>query len=96
MKLEAEIIAWAEQRGIFEHSGPLSQHQKTQEGVDELLADIIAGRCVKDSIGDTIVTLIIQAHMNGTTIDECVRHAYEQIKNRTGKMVDGLFVKDTR
>ena len=25
---------------------------------------------------------------------DCVRHAYEQIKDRKGKMIDGVFVKE--
>jgi len=49
---------------------------------------------ITDDIGDLQVTLIIFAEMFGLTLEECLEHAYKEIKDRTGKMVDGIFVKD--
>jgi NTP pyrophosphatase (non-canonical NTP hydrolase) len=49
---------------------------------------------VKDGIGDSLVTLVIQAKMQGLTIEECLESAYNIISKRTGKMIDGQFVKD--
>lgn len=49
---------------------------------------------IEDAIGDIIVTLIIQAKMQGVSIEKCLNGAYETIRNRTGKMIDGQFVKD--
>ena len=49
---------------------------------------------LKDGIGDTIVTLILAADLAGLTIQECLQAAYDEIKNRTGSMVNGQFVKD--
>ena len=51
---------------------------------------------VKDGIGDTVVTLILLADMYGWTLEECLQVAYDVISKRTGKMVDGVFVKDGR
>jgi NTP pyrophosphatase (non-canonical NTP hydrolase) len=51
---------------------------------------------VKDGIGDTAVTLILLAEMYGWTLEECLEHAYNVIAGRTGKMVDGVFVKDKK
>jgi len=51
---------------------------------------------IKDGIGDTIVTLILAAELAGLTAEECLQHAFDQIKGRTGKMVDGQFVKDAK
>lgn len=47
-----------------------------------------------DGIGDLVVTAILLAEMKGWTLEQCVRTAYEEIANRTGKMVDGTFVKE--
>lgn len=47
-----------------------------------------------DGIGDSTVTLIIQAKMQGLTLTDCLSEAYNVIKNRTGKMVNGQFQKD--
>jgi len=49
---------------------------------------------VKDGIGDMLVTIVLLAKMVGFDTTECLRAAYDVIKSRTGKMVDGQFVKD--
>jgi len=49
---------------------------------------------IKDAIGDIMVTLIIQAKMNGYSIKDALEMAYNTISKRKGKMVDGVFVKD--
>ena len=47
-----------------------------------------------DGIGDTVITLILAAEMAGLTLEDCLQAAYDEIKGRTGKMIDGQFVKD--
>ena len=47
-----------------------------------------------DGIGDCAVVLIILAAQNGLTFEECLDHAWDEIKGRTGKLEDGLFKKD--
>ena len=49
---------------------------------------------LKDGIGDTIVTLIILAQQQGWSLEECLQYAYEEIKNRKGKTINGTFIKD--
>ena len=34
------------------------------------------------------------ARLENTTLEECLNIAYNEIKNRTGKMINGKFVKD--
>ena len=51
---------------------------------------------IADGIGDQVVTLILAAELAGTTLEECLALAYSEIKGRTGKMVDGTFVKDAK
>lgn len=96
-ELQMAVAVWAEQKGIISKSTPLKQHVKTQEEVTELLEALIDGNNheIKDAIGDIVVTLIIQAYMNGTTINECLEQAYNVISKRKGKMVNGLFVKES-
>ena len=86
-----------------------AQLQKTKEEVRELEAELemllstsdsnkINGAVVKnnimDAIGDIYVTLVMQAGVWGLEMEECVEYAYTQIKDRKGKMVDGIFVKE--
>jgi NTP pyrophosphatase (non-canonical NTP hydrolase) len=54
--------------------------------------DILAE--VKDGIGDMLVTIILLAEMVELDTTDCLNEAYNVIKCRTGKMIDGQFVKD--
>ena len=54
--------------------------------------DILAE--VKDGIGDMLVTIVLLAKMVDLDTTDCLNAAYDVIKQRTGKMVDGQFVKD--
>lgn len=49
---------------------------------------------LKDGIGDTVVTLIGVCEMYGVTLEECLQQAYDVISKRTGRMENGIFVKD--
>lgn len=49
---------------------------------------------IKDALGDILVTIIIQAKMQGLELEDCLESAYNVISKRTGKMVDGQFLKD--
>ena len=61
------------------------------DGVDECL-DLLNE--IKDGVGDTVVTLIGVCEMYGFTMEECLQMAYDTISKRSGKMIDGVFVKD--
>jgi len=41
-----------------------------------------------------IVVLINIAERNGVSINECLSQAWDDIKDRKGKMIDGIFVKE--
>jgi len=108
--LEHKIIEWADERGIFDSPNPIAQHDKTVEEVLELRDALVEHSIhaaigdtdtvkenlteIKDGIGDTIVTLTLLAKMHNLTLTECVQHAYDEIQDRKGKMVDGQFVKE--
>ena len=95
-ELECAIEVWAEEKGILAQATPIKQAMKTQEELTELCNAILNDdkEEIKDAIGDIVVTLIIQAKMQGLTIEECLNAAYDVISKRTGQMVNGQFVKD--
>ena len=68
--------------------------ENAQQVVTELAGNIARRRCIKDDIGDMVVVLTIIAKQSGTTLQECLAHAYNDIKDRKGRMVDGVFVKE--
>lgn len=95
-KLTDDILGWGIDKGILPHAEPLSQLEKTEEEVAELRQAIYEHDIneVKDAIGDIYVTIVMQAEAWGFTMEDCVQAAYDVISKRTGRMVDGKFVKD--
>ena len=49
---------------------------------------------LRDGIGDCVVCLIVLAAQCNMTLEECMDAAWDEIKDRTGKLEDGLFKKD--
>jgi len=95
-QLEALVIEWAENKGILQKATPARQADKTLEEVEELRAAITDDNReeIADALGDILVTIIIQAKMQNMSLVECLEGAYNIIAKRTGKMVNGQFVKD--
>lgn len=96
MSLFELIAEWAEARNLIEGSDSFRQLVKLQEEVGELAAGIAKQRVgeVSDAIGDCVVVLTILALQNGLFIEDCIHRAYQVIKDRKGRMVDGVFVKE--
>ena len=95
MKKE-EILIWAEAKGLLKAEYSPKQFMKLSEEVGELANAILNNNKeeVIDAIGDIVVVLTILSDQLGLDIDECTESAYNVIKNRTGKMVNGTFIKD--
>lgn len=96
VKLEKKIVEWGLEKGILPRPNALAQYSKTLEEVEELAIGIDREDIdeVRDAIGDIFVTLVMQAQAWDMTMQECVEAAYNDIKGRTGEMVDGVFVKN--
>jgi NTP pyrophosphatase (non-canonical NTP hydrolase) len=90
------VIAWGYEKGILPNPQPLAQFEKTCEEIQELHEAILDNDPdqVEDAIGDIMVTLIMQCEAWDLTLEDCLEQAYNTIKDRTGKMVNGVFVKD--
>lgn len=85
---------WSVDKGLNK-TDSTKQMLKTVEEIGEVASALARGQRdeLRDGIGDVIVTLIILAQQNDMNIHECLNTAYDEIKGRTGKMVDGVFVK---
>lgn len=90
------VEEWSKNKGLHK-ADPNKQALKVFEEVGEVAAALARSDMheLKDGIGDTVVTLIILAQQNGMDLKECLNAAYDEIKYRTGKMVDGVFVKSS-
>ena len=95
-KLQTDIEKWAEEKGILDKATPMAQSLKTLEETTELCTAINNNDRpeIIDAIGDIMVTLIIQAKMQDLSLEKCLESAYNVISKRTGKMINGQFVKD--
>ena len=101
-KLIEQIKQWHYDRNLIDGSTDLAQFSKLMEETLELHKALVEDNCsptgdlddIQDAIGDIMVVLINIAERNGLTLEQCLEHAYNDIKDRKGKMVDGVFVKE--
>lgn len=90
------IRDWAEKRGIYEKGNAHTQYVKLMEEAGELAQGLLKEEHTetKDAIGDIIVVLTNLARLKGLNIEDCIFSAYNEIKDRKGKMKNGTFVKN--
>nr|UVY39685.1 MAG: MazG-like family protein [Bacteriophage sp.]UVY51263.1 MAG: MazG-like family protein [Bacteriophage sp.] len=95
-----KINRWADSRGL-KQADPKIQWMRVTEEVGEIRDVLLKPTkftepqvALKDAIGDTLVTIIVLAHQLDLDVTECLDIAYEEIKNRNGKMINGTFVKE--
>ncbi|WP_368868367.1 MazG-like family protein [Staphylococcus epidermidis] len=94
-QLVKQVEQWSINKNL--HNGNSDrQALKFYEEAGEVAAALSRNdkEALKDGIGDTIVTLIILAQQQGWSLEECLQYAYEEIKNRKGKTINGTFIKD--
>lgn len=96
-KTQFELIReWADERGLYENGDTKTQALKLVEEVGETCRAILKEDFeeVVDGIGDCVVVLTNLAELQGVSIEACIAAAYEEIKGRKGKMVNGTYKKD--
>ena len=101
------VEQWAKERGLLiespEYKGYAYKYHDIQAQTMKLMEEV--GETVKaiaykdsqgvmDGIGDCVVVLIVLAAQHDMTLEECLEHVWDEIKDRTGKWEDGLFKKD--
>ena len=91
-----KIRDWADERGLYDKGDTKTQFCKLMEEAGELGRAILKDNQVEfvDAIGDMVVVLTNMAMLGGTSIETCIDTAYDEIKSRKGKMVNGTFVKN--
>lgn len=95
-----KINRWADKRSL-KQADPKIQWMRVTEEVGEIRDVLLKPTkytepqaALKDAIGDTLVTIIVLAHQLDLDVTECLGIAYDEIKNRKGKMINGTFVKE--
>lgn len=93
-ELIERVLAWGEARHI---DNMWSQASKVTEEWGETVSEMNHNRFgaeLEDGIGDTLVSLIIYAHICGKDVKKCLENALNEIENRKGATVDGNFIKE--
>jgi len=94
--LDRAVFDWAVSRNLINKNNIQGQTMKVMEELGELCRAINKNKKddTIDSIGDVLVTIIILSYQLGLSPEECLQSAYDEIKARTGKTVNGVFIKD--
>lgn len=93
-ELIRNVTDWHYARNLIGGSSDKDQFLKLLQECGELSDNICKGRNVADDIGDIMVVLINIAERNGLSLERCLSVAWNDIKDRRGRMVDGVFVKE--
>lgn len=92
--LTEKVKQWHYDRNLIDGADDKTQFAKLIQEAGELSDNICKGKDIKDDIGDMMVVLINIAERNRLSLTECLYVAYNDIKDRKGRMVDGVFVKE--
>ena len=90
-----KVIHWHYDRNLIEGSTDNDQVLKLAQELGELSDSVCKGKDIKDDIGDMLVVMLNIAERNGVILAECLQKAWDDIKLRKGRMIDGIFVKET-
>ena len=90
------ILGWAKERELL-NADPTKQMLKLVEELGELAEGMAKDKpkAIEDSIGDIYVVLVILSAQLGLDINDCVEKVWEEIKDRKGEMINGVFVKES-
>lgn len=90
-----KIQQWVIDRNL-QTQDPRIQICKTIEELGETAKAILKKDVIgqMDGIGDTVVTLICLSMQLNLDFEECLEYAYNEIKDRRGKLINGVFVKE--
>ena len=94
-ELIEKVKQWAYDRNLVKGSDAKNQFHKLIQECGELSDSICKQKDASDDIGDIFVVLIIVCEQLGLNLEECLSVAYGDIKDRKGKMIDGVFVKES-
>lgn len=90
-----KIRSWAKKRDLYKKGDVKTQFLKLQEETGELAQALLNKDEIEiqDAIGDIVVVLTNLAWLADYRIEDCIDAAYQEIKDRKGKMKNGTFKK---
>lgn len=94
-ELIEKVNTWFEDRNLIKGSTDKDQVLKLMQELGELSDHACKGEDIRDDLGDMLVVMLNIMKRNNFTMEECLQIAYNDIKDRKGKMIDGIFVKES-
>ena len=94
-RLIHDIGQWHIDRNLIDGATDKDQVCKLIQEMGELSDNVCKGNDIRDDLGDMMVVMINIMKRNNITLEDCLQVAYNDIKDRKGRMVDGIFVKET-
>jgi NTP pyrophosphatase (non-canonical NTP hydrolase) len=94
LNYEELIGQWHRDRNLIEGSTDKDQYLKLIQEAGELSDSLCKGKDIRDDVGDMMVVLINIMVRNNITMKDCLKVAYADIRDRKGKMIDGIFIKE--
>ena len=94
--IETNVLRWATDKSLITPDNAHNQLLKTLEELGETARALLKGDTVgiQDGIGDVLVTLTIFAATQGLDLQTCFAAAWQEIKDRKGSTIDGVFIKE--
>lgn len=95
-EIETNVLRWATDKSLITPDNALKQFAKTVEELGETARALLKADKdgIKDGIGDVLVTLAIFAATQGLDLQTCFAAAWQEIKDRKGSTVGGIFIKE--
>lgn len=95
-ELIKKIEQWADDKGLLKEENATRQMLKVMEEMGETASALAKNdrQELRDGIGDVFVTMIILAKQCGFTSYDCLLTAWNEISDRKGVTVNGIFVKE--
>lgn len=90
-----KVIQWHYDRNLIHGSSDKDQTLKLLQELGELSDSVCKGKDITDDIGDMLVVMLNIAERNKVSLAECLERAWNDIKDRKGKMINGVFVKES-
>ena len=90
----AKVVQWHHDRNLIDGSTDKDQVLKLMQELGELSDSVCKSKDIKDDIGDMLVVMLNITTRNNVSLEDCLVRAWNDIKDRKGRMVDGIFVKE--
>ena len=90
------VKTWAEEKNLLKKENSKAQMLKVLEEVGETAGALLKNKNkeIIDGLGDSFVTLIILCYQLDLEPRQCLQSAWDEIKNRKGKTVNGTFIRE--